>query len=210
VKSKFLAVRFTFSVAVIGFVLSCASSGLPTHKERTSIQSGKQTIVLLRVTCEWKDGTPVEPFPPAWSVSKGANRISIGLGSYLVGGKVEWIKQRFLSPETRKQGWTYLLLKPGTHHLSFFGISTNTEIRNSPRFKVNIPINNQLVYAGTLNIYCHYDRRRGEMLLGLKYCEVRVKDRIDVLNEKNLVDEITKNYLSDFESPITMLMQRVY
>ena len=209
-KSKFLALRFTFSIAAIGFVLSCASSGLPTHKERTSIQSGKQTIVLLRITCEWKDGTPVEPFPPQLFASKGIIRINMGLGSYLVGGEVEWIKHRFLSPETRKQGWTYLLLKPGTHHLVFWGSAPNTEIRNSPRFKVNIPINNQLVYAGTLHIYCHFDRRRRAMLLGMKYCEVRINDRIDVLNEENLVKELTKNYFSDFESPITMLMQRVY
>ncbi len=131
--------------------------------------------------------------------------ISVRIGSFLVGGKVQCVQHRYLSRATRKQGWMYLILEPGIHHFVFSSLKTEPLCR--PRFKVNIPMNYQLVYAGTLHIYC---RGGWKDILGENYCGDLNASRMDVRNEECLAVELVNDYLSDFDSPQTLLMQRVY
>jgi hypothetical protein len=208
-KSKFLAMRIIFSIAVIGFFSSCTSTGLLTKKELTSIQDGKIAIVLLRITGEFPDGTPIEPFPGPSPL----DMISFGLGSFLAKGKVDRVRHRFLSLETRKKGWTYLILEPGIHYLVFQGPGRGSiphwyrQLRYGPRFQINIPMNHQLVYVGTLYLNCLTEPHT---FLGEKYCWEYYFSGLEVRDEKRLVEELTNEYLSDFDSPQTLMMQRVY
>jgi len=193
--------KFIFYLVIIIFLCGCISTGLPTPREFASIQGGKLSIVLLRIICEWKDGTPANPY----HMANLTEMINVGIGSFLVGGKVEPVQHRYLSRVARKQGWMYLILEPGTHHFVFSTLKTGPLYR--PRFKVNIPMNNQIVYAGTLYIYC---RGGWKDILGEKYCGDLNASRMDVLNEEGAVVELANDYLSDFESPQTILMQRIY
>jgi len=49
-------------LAIAALCTGCASSGLLTPKELTIVQEGNNAIVLLRITCELEDGTPVQAF----------------------------------------------------------------------------------------------------------------------------------------------------
>lgn len=208
-RSKVSFLIFTLSIIIIGIFTSCARHSLPTAKERSYILGGKKTIVLLRITCELEDGTSVEPFRSSFY----ADNINIGLGGFLVGGKVRRVEpQRFLSPETRKQGWIYLILKPGIHYIVFQtsqqtdAFTWNKELRYAPRFRVNIPKNKLLVYIGTLHLYCH----GGTYLFEGKYFAFFDRRRMVVRNEESLAENLTTEYLSDFGSPQTVLMQFFY
>lgn len=198
--------RIILFFAIIGLLAGCAMTVLPTDKERSSILSGKQTILLLRIICELEDGTSVEAFASSLIM----DNVNIGLGGFLIGGKVKRVLPRFLSSETRKQGWIYLILEPGVHYFAFQGPQTSDsfswekELRYAPRFQVNIPKNNTLVYIGSLHLYCH---SRGS-LFGAKRCDFFDKSRMLVENEERLSEKVTTEYLSSFGPIQTLIMRR--
>ena len=209
-KLKYFAGKIIFYIAFMGFLFGCATTGVPTPKERTSIQDGKLAIVLLRIEYELADGNPIDPFK-GWDSRYWLN---IGSGSVLVGGKTERVKNRFISPETRKQGWTYLILEPGIHYLVFAGPVHTWERKNlnyGPRFKVNIPLNNQLVYVGTLNLHCPLKPEFwvNNEIICWSSSDIIKAIQTEVRDKKLLLEKLTNEYLSDFGSPRTLLMQRV-
>jgi hypothetical protein len=204
-----VSLKVIFYITLPVLFLSCATTGLPKANERLAIQNGKQILVLLRITCELEDATSVEAFKSIFV----ADDINIGLGSsFLVGGKVNRVIPRFLSPETRKQGWIYLILESGIHYFAFQGpqitdrFGYEKQLRFAPRFRVNIPKNNSLVYIGTLHLHCHSRR----YLFGGKSCDFFDKRRMVVQNEESLAKKVETEYFSDFGSGQTLLMQRVY
>ena len=204
-RSKLSLLRIIISIIIIGIFTSCVRSDLPTGKERSSILREKKTIVLIRIKYDLEDGTLRGPFE-GFGYPKVIN---IGLSSFLVGGKVKPVPHRFLSPETRKQGWMFLILKPGIHYIVVFGSQTSdlytwmSDIRYAPRFRVNIPKNKPLVYIGTLYLHC----QSRYVLFGEKSCDFFDRRRIVVQNEESLAEKLTTEYLSDFGPPQTLLMQ---
>jgi hypothetical protein len=197
--------RFILSIILLGVLTGCVTYSLPTIKEHTSILEGEQAFVLLRITYEFEDGTPVEEF---YFKDASAN-ISIGLGSFLAGGKVKRVPQRFLSDETRTQGWSYLILEPGTYHLAFQGPQTGSlwqwekELRHAPRFRVNLPKNKSLVYIGTLHLYCSKIKWA---FIG-NGCRTFDRERLVVRNEESMAEELATEVLSGLGSPQTLLME---
>jgi hypothetical protein len=206
-RSKVSFIRYIFPIIIIGIFTGCARHKLPTAKERSYILKGKKTIVLLRVTPELEDGTSVEPFRS----TLGLDNIYIGLGSFLVGGKVKGVATRFLSPETRKQSWTYLILEPGIHYIVFLGplinnaFSWDKKLGYDVRFRVDIPKNKSLVYIGTLHLYCK--SRSKWQSYGFTFCKYSVRNQVVIRNEESLARKLATEYLSDFGPPQTLLMQ---
>jgi hypothetical protein len=82
-------------------------------------------------------------------------------GGPIIGGKIDGgPRYRFLSPETRKQGWVFFYLEPGIHYLVFEGMASAAGMYYSPRYEVKIPENSPVVYIGSMHLYCEspYDR----------------------------------------------------
>jgi hypothetical protein len=193
--------------SVIVFLTSCASTGAPKTSERSLIQEGKLSIVLLRISGKLDDGTSVEPFPSSFH----EDNMNIGVCSDEPEGKVERvIVQKFLSPETRKQGWIYLTLKPGTHHLAFTGsrrtniFTWNRQLQYARRWRIDIPKTTPVVYAGTLKLLC----RSAWYISGAKKCDFFNENRMFVQNEKNLAKKVATEHLSDYGILQTVLMER--
>jgi len=141
------------AVIFVSCLVSCASTGLPTVNERAAVGAGEKAIVLLRVQCTIENQQPYEAF----SYSLMEDNISFGLGSFETGGEPERrALLRFLSPESRKNGWTYFVLPHGTHYLTVYPprrtdvFTYERRIRNAPRWLIDIPHDARLVYVGTL------------------------------------------------------------
>lgn len=141
------------AVIFVSCLVGCASTGLPTVNERAAVGAGEKAIVLLRVQCTIENQTPYEAF----SYSLMDDNISFGLGSFEAGGEPERLALlRFLSPESRKNGWTYFVLPHGIHYLAVYpprrtDVSAYERgIRNAPRWRIDIPQNTRLIYVGTL------------------------------------------------------------
>jgi len=198
----FLFLRFIPSIVIAGMLVSCAT-GPPTVNERSDVQSGKKSVVLLRITCELlKDGTPIEAFPQSFF---GGDPIIIGKGGPIIGGKLKFITStRFLSSETRKQGWVYFYLEPGIHYLIFEGLKSYWARFYSPRYKVSMPKNSPVVYIGSLHLYCESPYFFG------KSCGTFDKGRMVVSNEEDKAKLLLKEYLSDLGSIQIVLMERLY
>lgn len=190
--------RFIFLIVITLTVVSC-TTGLPTANERSDVQSGKKSVVLLRITCESaEDNTPIEAFP------KVSNPVYIFKGGPIIGGKVDVAgAYRFLSPETRKQGWVFFYLEPGIHYLVFEGMASAAGMYYSPRYEVKIPENSPVVYIGSMHLYCE------SPYIFETACGTFDKGRMIVSNEEIKAKKLQKEFLPDLGSPQTVLMERL-
>lgn len=191
--------RFIFPIAITLTVASC-TTGLPTVNERSDVQSGKKSVVLLRITCELiKDNTPIEAFPGGMSAS-----VMILKGGPIIGGKVDVAGAlRFLSPETRKQGWVFFYLEPGIHYLVFEGMASGAGMYYSPRYEAKIPENSPVVYIGSMHLYCE------SPYIFETACGTFDKGRMIVSNEEIKAKKLQKEFLPDLGSLQTVLMERL-
>jgi len=135
--------------------------------------------VLLRVQCTIENQQPYEAF----SYSLMDDNISFGLGSFETGGEPERSTLlRFLSAESRKDGWTYFVLPHGIHYLAVYPprrtdtFTYEREIRNAPRWRIDIPQDAKLVYVGTLRFTGESDwlLSGGRILRSIRIEEMRV------------------------------------
>jgi hypothetical protein len=149
-----LGILRLLSVCVfVSYLVGCASTGLPTVKERTAVGASEKAIVLLRVDCTVENQQPYEAFRH----SVMDDNISFGLGSFETGGEPKRLALlRFLSTESRKDGWTYFVLPHGIHYLAVYPprrtdvLTYERGLKNAPRWRLDIPSNARLIYAGTL------------------------------------------------------------
>lgn len=191
--------RFIFPIAITLTVTSC-TTGLPTVNERSDVQSGKKSVVLLRITCELiEDNTPIEAFPGRMSAS-----VMILKGGPIIGGKVDVAgAYRFLSPETRKQGWVFFYLEPGIHYLVFEGMASAAGMYYSPRYEVKIPENSPVVYIGSMHLYCE------SPYIFETACGTFDKGRMILSNEEIKAKKLQEEFLPDLGSFQTILMERL-
>jgi hypothetical protein len=189
-------------LALVKLLIGCAIGGLPTPKHRAAIQSGEKAIVLLRVTAESKDGTPLEAF----GSSLVLDNVNAGLASIKTGGEFKVIEAPVFPPDdTRKQGWTYFILEPGRYYVVLVEPQYYTRqafkrrVQNTTqRWRFDIPIGAPVVYIGTLHLYC-----RGE-----KRCNWIDEDRILLRNEEPLAQKLVEDYFKNFGSLQTVLIHR--
>jgi len=191
--------RFIFPIAITLTVTSC-TTGLPTVNERSDVQSGKKSVVLLRITCELiEDNTPIEAFPGRMSAS-----VMILKGGPIIGGKVDVAgAYRFLSPETRKQGWVFFYLEPGIHYLVFEGMASAAGMYYSPRYEVKIPETSPVVYIGCMHLYCE------SPYIFETACGTLDKCRMILSSEEIKAKKLQEEFLPDLGSFQTILMERL-
>ena len=186
--------------AILGPLYGCASSGLPSAKNYDLVKSGSRAIVLLRFTCEI-DGKPHEVF------SRGpilADNMYLALGNFETGGSLIQVAQAepiFPSPEARKEGWIYLLLKPGPHYLAVrpFG---SRYLETAPLWRFDVPSETCIVYAGTLHMP---SVRETHLLIPTGFSPYW--DRVVVRNEEDDARKIAEKYFPELLEVKTVLMQ---
>lgn len=142
-------------ISVFNLFGCTVTTGLPTTTEMTAVSVGEKAIVLLRVESTIENQQPYEPF----ASSHPDGNISFGLGSFETGGEPKRTEiQRFLSPESRRSGWTYFVLPHGTYYLAVYPPRhTNIftywrSLESAPRWRIDIPTGAKLIYAGTLQL----------------------------------------------------------
>lgn len=136
---------FSGLLASFIYLVGCVSTGLPKAGEMAAVNSGENAIVLLRVQCTIEN-EPQEMFGEAGVV----NNISFKLGSFETGGVPKQEQTlRFLTPESRRDGWTYFVLPRGIYYLALYGGRASG---NNPIWRIDIPENAKLVYVGTLRL----------------------------------------------------------
>lgn len=147
--------RLLSAAVFVSHLVGCASSGLPAGEESSAVGAGEKAIVLLRVVCTVENQKSYEPF----SHSLAEDNISFGLGSFETGGEPKRLAAlRFLSPESRKDGWTYFVIPHGIHYLAVYPprrtdfLTYERGLKQAPRWRMDIPPNARLVYVGTLRI----------------------------------------------------------
>jgi len=141
-------------IATLVVLAGCASMGAPTGRELENVQTAHKTIVLLRVEANIGH-LPYEPF----RADLVDDNICFGLGSFDTGGHLRRIEnQRFLSPESRREGWTYMVLTPGIYYLTVQP-TRGTDIFSymgrfdaPPRWQLDIPEGARVLYAGTIRV----------------------------------------------------------
>jgi hypothetical protein len=187
-------------VTLLGMLYGCATSGLPSAKNYELIKSGKRAIVLLRFTCEI-DGKPHEVF------SRGpllADNMYLALGDFETGGRPIQIEQTepiFPSPEARKDGWMYLLLKPGLHYLAVrpFG---SRHFESAPLWRFDVPFEAGLVYVGTLHMP---SVRENHLFIPTGFSPFW--DRVVVRSEEGAARKMADMFFPELGTIKTVLMQ---
>lgn len=143
------------AVAVLIFALGgpgfAARRGPPAAHELHTKDGRPLAVLLLRVVTE-VDGQPAVAFRHASAVDD----VSFGISDFSTGMSAKPVAVRFLSDETREDGWVCLMLEPGLRYIATREpISTNAfayerRWKTCPRWSVEIPKGARLVYGGTL------------------------------------------------------------
>ncbi len=169
----------------VGHLVACASTGSLTAEEGTAVGAREKAIVLLRVQPTIENRQPYEAFSHALM----DDNISFGLGSFDTGGEPKRVAGlRFLSPESRKNGWTYFVLPHGTHYLAVYPprrtdvLTYARGIKDAPRWRIDIPPDARLVYAGTLRVVGTSD----SLLVGGRIMRSMRTDEMSVTNEEEI------------------------
>lgn len=208
---------FLLPISVLSVLLvlftSCArveiEIGLPNTKQVSTIQTGREAIVLLRVTGNFDDGTRVGTF----GGSNEAKNVNLGLYKDGPQGEVELVRlQRFLSSETKDQGWTYFIMKPGTYYFAFIGLCSymslpgkeecDHRLERARLWQVDIPKDAPIVYIGSMNLQSWREYARlGDLISDFD------ENKMLLQNEENLAKQLAASYLSEFGPIHTVLMK---
>ena len=188
------------------FLVGCAVVEPPSMTELDQVGGGGKTIVLMRIVGQDNEGHAVDTF----SGSLSDDNVGLAIGNFETGGlptqRLDWI--RFLSEESRQNGWIYLVLTPGVHYMAVQGSRrTNAftyaaRFKTAPRWRLDIPADAAVVYAGTLDL-------RGTsmaLLFGGRLMVTIEGDNSTVRDESVLAADVIGRNLADLGSPKTALM----
>lgn len=193
--------RFFLVSTLLGLV-GCASTGAPTAEERASVAASEKVIVLFRVQGTIENGQPYEPF-------RSHDFIGLALGRFETGGVPERLAKRFLSAESRKDGWVFLVVPPGTYYLAFLPPQHNDvltferSIKDVPRWRVDIPPDARIVYAGTMRI----SRTSDQLLFGGPSMRTLRTDELNVANDEELARALATKELPGIGEVRVVLMR---
>lgn len=192
-----------FSIMLLA---GCVTARLPTPEEKKAVKSGEMAIVLLKIECIDEDGLTFESFP------NFLYNIWLALGSFETGGEPKLIHSlRFLSPESRREGWTFFVLPPGTYYMTFFASGHHFQElplywhSTTPRWRIDVPDNSNLIYSGTLQIFCFTEI----FALGTAK-RYRSTSKVNVINEHNIAKQLFNNHFPEYNHVHIALMQREY
>jgi hypothetical protein len=201
-------------LSLVILIAGCASPTVrrPNIQEEASIQLKEKTIVLLRLNVE-KDGEPFNPFKRYGSRTYTTFRLKLsnmdeGEDTRYIDNNPIWsIPVVSPSLESRKEGWMYLVLKPGTYYLSFFPPGSKEPSQSddeSPQvsaFRFYVPKGEPIMYVGSLSVSCKWSR-------GIIGNFIGESSEIVVTDETESAKKIAQASLIKFGQMSTSLMQQ--
>ena len=192
----------TFIILAI-LLSSCTTTVLPSAKDYDLINSEKRSIVVIRIICK-AEGESYEVFRHAVS----DDNIGLALGGFETGGKLRRKIPAHLSSQTRKDGWLYFVLEPGFHYLAVQPPrrsdiwSYENSFNSAPLWRLDIPPQTGIVYAGTL----HIPIIKQKMLFGGLSIKSFITDSIVVIDDEDAARKIAADFFPELETFKTMLM----
>lgn len=175
----------------------CATTGTLTAPEKAAVVHGEKSIVLLRVACGIGFRKAYEPFGHILL----DDNVSFGIGTFETGGvPLRSVSQRFPSPESRKQGWTCFVLPRGTCYLSVYPprrtniLTYESAQKNAPRWRIDVPANAGIVYAGTMHLTGGSDWLIG----GGRIMSSIHHQKTTVVNEQKLAAKVASECFPEF------------
>jgi hypothetical protein len=201
--------RILGSFALLMNLFGCASQALLTANERDAVYTGDKALVLLRVQCT-VDNQPYEPFETTFTVEP---IVFFGLGTLETVGEPRVVGNRFISKESRRAGWTYFVLAPGVYYLAVIGpegsaiykAGAGKYLQEAPRWRIDVPENAKLIYAGTLQLTGKSD---GSLLFGGKVITPINSDEFTLRDDHELARSLLSEHFPDAGETQTILMQR--
>jgi|GEM_PF-963280 len=177
--------------------------------ERGTVNIAEKAMVLLNVQCTI-DNQPYEPFSkPTFTIEP---IFVFGLGSFETVGEPRFVSPRFLSEESRREGWTYFMLPPGVYYLAVLGPDSNVlaqtdakYMQKAPRWRMDIPQDTKVVYVGTLQFAGKSD---GEYLFGGKMIVPSGGDEPTIRDDHLIASGLVSAHFPDAGEVRTVLMQR--
>jgi len=172
---------------------------IPDH-QRAMVQDGKLSLVLLRVTGEFEDGSPVEIFV----------NYPVYFSSFETGKGLRPVFPEFFSKEARQKGWSVFLLEPGNYRFAFevdvFIQDGRSRIwadeRSGRLWAAEIPNNSPVVYIGTMHLVCG---KKSRSSVESKDCDHIIREVVK--NEELEAKNTSMKYLPDFDPPKIVLMK---
>ena len=200
--------RFVLIILTLFALAACAGVSPPSTSELSEVQAGQKVLVLFRVVGEDPDGKPLRAFKEGLV----DDSVGLALGSPETGGvpKGRIERVRYLSPESRDLGWTYLLLDPGTYYLAvqpprWGNLFTYLDsFKAATRWIMEIPPDAPLVYAGTLELY---GIAAPGLVFGNKIFVAFDKQVSRVRDEERLAADLGAKHFADLGPVTTILME---
>ncbi|HOE15897.1 MAG TPA: hypothetical protein PLX02_00630 [Syntrophorhabdaceae bacterium] len=186
-------------------LVGCTSLNVLSDAEKSAINAGEKTVVLLRIECTI-DNQPYEPFRA--SMWTGEPVVALGIGGFETVGEPRLAAHGFLSEDSRRAGWTYFALSSGVYYLAVLGPESDAGIKNireAPRWRVDVPENTRLLYIGTLPLAGRAD---GTFLLGGKIIKPANNEEFIVKNEHELAKSLLAEHFPGGGEMKTSKMQR--
>ena len=187
------------------YLVSCTSLYVLPEPEMAEVYSGEKTLVLLRIECT-VDDLSYEPFGmSSWT---GEPIVALGIGGFETLGEPRPIVHRFLSEESRRNGWTYYVLSPGAYYLAVLGPESDAifkTLREAPRWRMDIPENTGFLYAGTIQVK---GRSSGRFLFGGKVVKPVHEGEYALKDEHELANSLLIQHFPDSGETKTVLIQR--
>jgi|GEM_PF-1734431 len=183
----------------------CTSLNVLSDAEKSAINAGEKTVVLLKIECTI-DNKPQEPFRA--SMWTGEPIVALGIGGFETVGEPGRVAHGFLSEDSRRAGWTCFALPSGVYYLAVLGPESDAGIKNireAPRWRVDIPENTRLLYIGTLQLTGRAD---GAFLLGGKIIKPANNEEFIVKNEQELAKSLLAEHFPGGGEMKTSPMQR--
>lgn len=191
-------------LVTLGMLVGCASTGVPKGREAADIQEAKKAIVLLRVVAQIGS----QNYPP-FEYDLVDSNICFGVGGFDTGGKLRRVEmQKFVSPETRQNGWIYMVLAPGTHyltvqpprHTNIFAYMRRFD--EPPLWQLDIPQGAKIVYGGTVRI----DGFGSPLITGGYWMSEIAYKSVDG-NDQERANILSAEYFSELGVPKVSLLQ---
>ena len=200
-----------FGLIVVLASCTIVKTGPPTTEETRAIQASQEGLVLLRIIGEVNG----EPFIPCWGGICNEPGVVFALANFDTGGEFQLAFPRFLNTATRKEGWLFFILTPGTHYLAMQAgrieiarLETITRLARAwPRVQIEVPADTSLVYGGTVHLQCSgINRTKLQGLMGQWLSDVCSVMRVQ--NDESLARQVVSDHASHFGLPKTVLIQR--
>lgn len=182
--------------------------GLPQGKP----DAGEPVRVLVRIDLAI-DGAQESAFPRlSFTVDP---LFAFGFGDFESAGRLSAaVRHRFLSDASRREGWAYFELAPGTWYLGVIGPDSNVsssvsrianQAEDIPRWRIEVPGDARVVYAGTLRVAGRTD---GRLMFGNRIIRPIPGNEPAILDERGLAEALLAAVAPQDGPPHTALMQR--